>query len=295
MRRLVGSLAVALLATAALVANAGPVSAASAKKVLVIVEENHSLAEMQAGMPYLNGLAQQYSYATNYAGVTHPSEPNYLAIAGGSTFGDTGDHNPAFQVSGQSVFGQADTTNGRARLYAEAMTAPCQQTDSPPYYVKHNPWASFSDERSMCLTDDVPTGDTSTGPLHDDAVNGRLPKVGMIIPDINHDAHNGTLAQADTWLQGWLTLIMAGPDYQSGNLAIVVTADEDDYTAGNGNRVMTIVVHPSLDGAHKVVTTALDHYSLSGFCSSMSGSPLLRNAMSAPSFADAFGITASTK
>jgi acid phosphatase len=271
------------------------VSAASAKKVLVIVEENHSLAEMQAGMPYLNGLAQQYSYATNYAAVSHPSEPNYLAIAGGSTFGDTANHNPAYQVSGQSVFGQADTANGQARLYAEGMTAPCQQTDSPPYYAKHNPWASFTDEAGMCQTDDVPSGDPSSGPLHDDAVNGTLPKVGMIVPDVDHDAHDGTLADADTWLQGWLTLIMAGPDYQSGNLAIVVTADEDDYTSGNDNRVLTIVVHPSLDGAHKVVATPLDHYSLSGFCSSMSGSPALGNAASAPSFADAFGITTSTK
>src|ERR1700712_5437593 len=106
MRRFIALLAGTLLATTAVVAtSAGPASAASTKKVLVIVEENHSLAEMQAGMPYLNELAQQYSYATNYAGVTHPSEPNYLAIAGGSTFGDTGDHNPAFQVAGQSVFG----------------------------------------------------------------------------------------------------------------------------------------------------------------------------------------------
>src|SRR4051794_26142252 len=35
-------------------------------KLLVFVEENHSLAQMKSGMPYTFGLAQTYGYATNY-------------------------------------------------------------------------------------------------------------------------------------------------------------------------------------------------------------------------------------
>ncbi|MDX6621943.1 MAG: hypothetical protein QOK36_4329, partial [Gaiellales bacterium] len=34
-------------------------------KVLVFVEENHSLDQMRAGMPYLYSQAQQYGYATS--------------------------------------------------------------------------------------------------------------------------------------------------------------------------------------------------------------------------------------
>ncbi|MDQ1609926.1 MAG: phosphatidylinositol-3-phosphatase, partial [Microbacteriaceae bacterium] len=49
-----------------------PTSAGSAvTKVLVVVEENHTLAEMQAGMPYAFGLAQQYGYATHYTAIRH--------------------------------------------------------------------------------------------------------------------------------------------------------------------------------------------------------------------------------
>ncbi len=65
-------------------------------KVLVIVEENHSLPQMLAGMPYLSRLAtKRYGYAARYLAITHPSLPNYLAIAGGSTFGVTNDAGPA--------------------------------------------------------------------------------------------------------------------------------------------------------------------------------------------------------
>src|SRR3954469_22879393 len=63
-------------------APAAVVSAPVVTKVLAFVEENHSLAQMQAGMPYTFALAKQYGYASNYAAITHPSLPNYLAIAG---------------------------------------------------------------------------------------------------------------------------------------------------------------------------------------------------------------------
>ena len=35
---------------------------------------------------------------------------------------------------------------------------------------------------------------------------------------------------------------MAGPDYRSGRLVIVVTGDEDN--GSQGNKVLTVVIHP---------------------------------------------------
>ncbi len=37
--------------------------------------------------PYINELIGKYGYASNYYGVTHPSDPNYYPIIGGSDFG----------------------------------------------------------------------------------------------------------------------------------------------------------------------------------------------------------------
>ena len=255
-----------------------------ASKVLVVVEENHSLNQMKSGMPYLFSLAQRYGYATNYKAITHPSEPNYIAIAAGSTLGDHSNHNPAWQTSGQSVFGRAIAAHKTAKVYAESMTSNCQQSNHGAYAVKHNPWPSFRDERRACQAGNVPTGTPSRGALHNDIQAGRLPNAGMVVPNLDNDAHDGSLARADSWLRGWLTQVMAGPDYRSGRLVIVVTGDEDN--GSQGNKVLTVVIHPNQH--RRVVTTALNHYSLTGFYNGVLGTSRLRNAVSAPSFATAF-------
>ena len=48
--------------------------------------------DMAAGDPNLAALAKQGILLTNYDGVTHPSEPNYVASIGGDTFGMDNDN-----------------------------------------------------------------------------------------------------------------------------------------------------------------------------------------------------------
>ena len=268
--------------TATAVPNAQPVT-----KVLTIVEENHSLEQMKAGMPYLYSLAQRFSYANNYVAIRHPSLPNYLAIAGGDTFGVTDDADPASHpLSGQSVFGQAIAQGRTAGVYAESMPGNCVPSGNTAkgYAVKHNPWPYFVDERALCNAFDTP--ETGFGA----AVSANaLPTAGMLIPNQCNDAHDCSLGTADGWLKNRLPNILASSDFTSGKLAVVVTADEDDSTSGN--KVLTVVLHASLDGSHKVVSTALTHYSLSRFYSQTTGGSPLRKAAAAPDMAEAFGLT----
>jgi hypothetical protein len=274
-------------ATASTPTPPSPSAPSGVSKVLVVVEENHSLSEMRDQMPYLYGLARQYGYATDYRAATHPSLPNYLAIAGGSTFDVADDASPsAHPLTGPSVFGAAIAAGRTARLYAESMPSVCATAPSGAYAVKHAPWAYFVDEAALCQDRMVPAGTPTDGPLASDVAAGELPTVGMLVPDLDHDAHDGTLATADEWLHGWLPAIMAGPDFQGGRLAIVVTADEDDKT--DGNRVLTVVIAPGV--TDEVVTAPLSHYSLTGLLCEVAGVPPLREAAGAPSFAEAFGL-----
>ena len=57
--------------------------------IFVIVEENQGLADIlnKPFTPNLTSLAKQYGLATQYYGVVHPSEGNYVAMLGGDTFG----------------------------------------------------------------------------------------------------------------------------------------------------------------------------------------------------------------
>jgi phosphatidylinositol-3-phosphatase len=258
-------------------------------KVLIVVEENRTPRAALTEMPYLASLASAYGKTTAYKAVAHPSLPNYLALAGGSTFGVRDDAGPSsHHITGPSVFDRVIAGGRTSKTYAEAMPSPCSLTSTSRYAVKHNPWAYFSDpaSRANCRRFDVPLGTTTAGALRHDVDAGTLPTVGLVIPDICHDGHDCSLATADAWLKSWLTIVRQGPDYRARRLAIVVTFDEDDYS-GN-NTVQTVVVSPFT--SHVVMSGPLTHYSLTRYLAELTSTAPLRAAAGAPSLRAAFGL-----
>jgi acid phosphatase len=248
----------------------------------VFVVENHSLDQMKQQMPWTFKFAKRFGYATRYAAMRHPSLPNYLAIAGGSTFGVTDDASPAAHpLRGHSVFGLARRAGLSAHVYAEDMPHSCATGSSGDYAVKHNPWPYFVDERKPCSKHN-----TSMRGYRHDVRHGRLPAAGMVVPNLCNDAHDCSLATADAWLKKRIKPVLSGPDFQSGRLAVVVTADEDN--GSQGNRVLTVLAQQHV---RQVVTRArLSHYSLCRLYTQILGVKPLRKAADAPSMAKAFGL-----
>jgi acid phosphatase len=250
-------------------------------KVLVIVEENHTLHQVQTGMPCLMSQAQSYAYATHYQGVAHPSLPNYLAITGGSTSGVTNDAGPsAHPIPGPSVFGQVLAAGKSAKVFAESQPSNCAMSNAGNYAVRHTGWPYYPSERAQCTANQVDL--TALPP----AIGGGLPTVSLVVPNLCNDAHNCSLGVADNWLHTWLPKIEAGPDFTSGHLAVVVTFDEG---VSSDQTVLTAVLQAGLRG--KVVSTPLTHYSLTGLIDQAAHVPPLREAVHAPSMASAFGLT----
>jgi len=238
-------------------------------------------------MPGLRAQAAKYGQATRYFGVTHPSLPNYLTMAGGSTFHISDDGGPsAHRLRGRSVFGQALAEHRTARTYAEGMTNNCQQRDTDRYAARHNPWTYFRDERAACRRLDVPAGTPRRGALQRDAQSGRLPTFSLLVPDLCHDAHDCSLRTADRWLRSWLKTLQAGPDWRAGRLAVLVTFDEDDHSAGN--HVAAVMMHPSLHGVR--VRKHLDHHDLSAGVSRLVGAAPLREAAHRRGLLAEFGL-----
>jgi phosphatidylinositol-3-phosphatase len=90
---------------------------------------------------------------------------------------------------------------------------------------------------------------------------------------------------ADTWLRTWMPLILAGPDYRSGRLVVIITWDEGTST---DNHIPTIVISPTTHGTQSAI-----HYT---HCSTLRTSeeilrlPLLGCAASTPSMRTAFHL-----
>lgn len=236
-----------------------PPATSDVTKLLVVVEENRTTAAYDS-MPYLKGLADTYGKATNYSGVVHPSNGNYIAMVSGQGADTCGLHNPLPALCpqpGPTIFGRALAVGLSAKTYAESMTMKCQGQNTALYAARHNPWVYFQEEASGCAAHNLPVGTLTSGPFLTDIASGTLPNAGMLIPNLQNDAHDGTVQQADAWLQGWIPTIVSGPDFQSGKLAIVITFDEG---IGANQNVPFVVVQRSL--SEKTVAAPFTHYGL---------------------------------
>jgi len=111
------------------------------------------------------------------------------------------------------------------KCYAESIPAPGYVgTDSGVYVRRHNPFSYLFDVQnsSAQAANIVPFTQFAT-----DLANNALPQYSFIAPNVDDDAHDGSLAQADTWLQSNVIVpLTASPAFQSSLL--IITFDESD-------------------------------------------------------------------
>jgi len=145
----------------------------------------------------------------------------------------------------------------------------------------------IGNQRTECQADDVPMGTATSGNLHNDVQAGTLPSFSLVTPNLCEDMHDRSVATGDAYLANLGPTILAGPDYQSGRLAVVIVFDEDGEASGN--QVYAAVISPFTAAGTKS-NTNFTHYSLLRTTEEILGKPLLCNAASATSMRSAFGL-----
>ena len=223
--------------------------------VFVVVEENHSYSQVvgSSSMPYLNSLISKYALATQYYADAHPSLPNYLWIATGSADGISSDV-CGVTVSNDNIVRELAGAGVSWKSYQESLpSVGYLGCSSGNYAEKHDPFAYFSDvqNNSVQLDKIVPFTEFAT-----DLASGTLPRFSFITPNLQDDAHTGTLAQADTWLQANIAPLLAKPMFQVGGSALlIVVFDESistDVTHGGG-QVAWVAIGPKVKPGYRSV------------------------------------------
>ena len=211
-------------------------------KVVVVLEENHGFSSVigNAQMPFLNGLATQNALAAQYFANTHPSIGNYFMM----TTGQIITNNDAFMttVSVDNIVRHLLTAGKTWKSYAESLpSVGFTGGDVLPYVRHHNPMSYFSDVVGTAQANNlVPFTQFAA-----DLKAGQLPDFSFVAPNLNDDAHDGTLAQADTWLQSNIGPLLADPQFQQNGLLIIVFDEaETTDTANGGGHVAMIAVGP---------------------------------------------------
>jgi acid phosphatase len=218
-----------------------PPSQPAFSHVILVVEENHSYSEVigSSAMPYLNSLASQYGLATQYFANGHFSMPNYLMLTTGQM--ETFDDNFSGTISDDNVVRELVKAGKSWKAYEESIpSGGYLGGDVAPYVRHHDPFSYLSDVQndSSQAANIVPFTQFAS-----DLANNTLPQFSFISPDVNDDAHDGTLAAADSWLQSNIAPLLASPTFQSSGL-LIITFDESENTDVDhgGGHVATVII-----------------------------------------------------
>ena len=253
-------LAIALLAVVlAPAVHAGPLPRPD--HIVVVIEENRGYTQImdkRNSASYIHELVRRGVLFTESYGVTHPSQPNYLALFSGSTHGITSNACPNAFDSDNLATRLLDSGLSFAS-YAESLSAAGDVSCmSGAYQRKHNPVTNWQGSR---LAADV--NKRFADFPHDFA---KLPNVSFVIPDQNNDMHDGSFEAADDWLK---TRIAPYVDWAfKHNSLLILTWDEDNNY--EGNHVVTLLVGPMMKAGtsaqridhYNVLRTLLDFYNL---------------------------------
>ncbi len=240
--RTVAGLAVGLCAALALPASPAHAALPGYDHIVVVIEENHSFSEVidNANAPYITSLANNGAKMTQSFAVTHPSEPNYLALFSGSTQGITDDSCP-HTFGAENLGHQLSTAGQTFKGYSESMPSDGYTgCTSGQYARKHNPWVNFTNVASSSnLRFSVFPTDFTT-----------LPSVGIVVPNLCNDMHDCSVSTGDTWLKNNIGAYATWA--KAHNSLLVVTFDEDDHSASN--RIPTLFY-----GAHVATGSYSEH------------------------------------
>lgn len=262
--------------------------------VFIIMMENTGFDTLigNPNAPFINAAAANFGLATNYFGVTHPSQPNYIAATSGSTHGVTNDKDTTIDVP--NVVDQLEAKGKTWKAYMQSYSLCSTPLDhacgNQLYERKHNPFISYQDVQSNPAR---VANIVDFSQLAIDLANNIVADYVWITPDQCHDMHGraatpadpcdfsqvpSLIATGDAFLLDAVNAIMTSKAW-TGNSVIFITWDESDFTGsgfmgfgdvsgccgsvpgeGGGHVVMITISHS--DHAPRTSNVAYNHHSM---------------------------------
>jgi hypothetical protein len=300
----IGTLLVTLLSMGVFVfARSAPASASGHdenkqfKHVFTIMMENTGIEALLSNpnAPWINQAILNDGVAGNYYGVTHPSQPNYIAATSGALNGVTDDNDITVNVP--NIVDQLESHGKTWKAYMQSLSLCATKLDhacgNQLYERKHNPFVSYLDvQTNLARMANI----VDSSQLATDLANNTVPNYVWISPDQCNDMHGRfdpdpakadpcgfdhvqeLIAAGDAFLSATVGQIMASRVWKD-NSVILITWDESDFTGSptnfgfgdtrgccgsvagqGGGHVLTLVI--TREGGARSSFTPYNHYSL---------------------------------
>src|SRR2546425_5876089 len=232
----------------------GPVSSEATgnfDQLVVVLMENKNLNEVYGPAPYMTQLADQYSFSQGWSSITNPSQPNYIAIMGASTFGVGGDGNHP-NLNHPTLVDLIETSGHTWNAIAEgAGGSGCGL--SPPRGEDHFPFLSYT----TITSNSARCANLHSGGPADvlAALNAGTSFI-WFTPTDNHNMHDNSVASGDAWIQSWVPGLLT---VMGSKKAALILMFDEAYTSPP--YIYMSFSGPATKLAYKS-TASYSHYSL---------------------------------
>ena len=245
--------------------------------VVIVILENKRYNQVigNSDAPYLNSLKRDTLSAnfTKSNGVTHPSQPNYLCLFSGSNQGNTDDDYPN---------GVPFTTPNLARQLIDAGYSFATYCEDLPYEGYNGESYADYDRKHNPVMNWIGTGENQVSgelskPFTEFPITAKgfagLPTVSFVIPNENHNMHDGSISEGDTWLKQNLAKYR---NYcKTRNSLLIITFDEA-VNDGGDNHIATIFLGKQVKNGNFGQT--INHYNILRTIEDMYSLPYAGNA-----------------
>ena len=216
--------------------------------------------------PYYNRMLPEGSELGQMYAEEHPSDGNYLALAGGSTFGipltDPLEINSQYTIHAANIGDRITAAGETWKDYQQSSAGPCDDTVHGFYWNDDLPMLYFADIRdrpAYCSAHDVPLSSMARD-LSRAATTPTFSWVGVNDCD---DMEGCGIRAGDRFLAKRLGEIMRSPAWRTQRSLAIVTFDEDDIDHQRpAQRIPTLLLGSSRVRHGYVSKARYTHYSL---------------------------------
>jgi protocatechuate 3,4-dioxygenase beta subunit len=257
------------------------------KHVILVWFENREITQITpSSAPFFSSLSSTFAKFSNYFGVQHPSQPNYLDAFSGSNQGVTDDDDYTFGPATDNLAKQLTTAGKQWRVYAQDYPGNCFDGDTNSggvdgpgqagtYVRHHNAAMSFQS---------VSGNSTECAKIQPLANFDPTVDFAVVLPNLTNDMHDGTIAQGDTFLHDFVPLVTSSPDF--ANTLLIVAFDEGVTNLHGGGHLYAAAAAPWLNNV--TVTSTYDHFSLLRTIEDIFALPYLGSAATANPITEIF-------
>src|SRR5467141_813121 len=254
---------VANLATGPAIGSAEPVVSAPPSgslfdHVVIIMMENQGIFDIcrdspppcltSGPAPYMAGLANGYGIGSRYLSLINTSQPNYIALIGGSTLGCTSSGCPTITAPNLVDRFEAAGLSWKGYFENQNVASGCDSSSHEPYEPIHNPFISFQDISSntarcnqLVLANPSTCGVTDCV-LINDLNSGSAPNFMWLTPNDCNDMRgasgicSASITTGDNYLKSLVPGILSSGTFKTGRSALFITFDEGNgYCPLNGS------------------------------------------------------------